>query len=48
MLHRMFKLVQCAEKTWRRLRGFRELEKVLEGLQFVDGLEQLTTDPVAA
>ncbi len=48
MLHMMFKLGQCAEKTWRRLRGFRELEKVLEGLQFVDGLEQLTTDPVAA
>ena len=48
MLHMMFKLGQCAEKTWRRLRGFRELKKVLEGIQFVDGLEQLTTDPVAA
>jgi len=44
----MFKLGQCAEKTWRRLRGFRELAKVLEGIQFVDGLEETTSDSVAA
>jgi len=48
MLHMMFKLGQCAEKTWRRLRGFRELAKVLEGIQFVDGLEETTSDSVAA
>ena len=48
MLHMMFKLGQCAEKTWRRLRGFRELPKVIAGIQFTDGIEQTTTDPVAA
>jgi transposase-like protein len=48
MLHMMFKLGQCAEKTWRRLRGFRELPKVIAGIQFIDGIEQPTTDSVAA
>ena len=48
MLHMMFKLGQCAEKTWRRLRGFRELPKVIAGIQFTDGLEERTNDPVAA
>jgi putative transposase len=32
MLHMMFKLGQCAEKTWRRLRGFNELPKVIAGI----------------
>jgi transposase-like protein len=48
MLHMMFKLGQCAEKTWRRLRGFKELPKVIAGIQFTDGIEQSTTDSVAA
>ena len=48
MLHMMFKLGQCAEKTWRRLRGFKELPKVIAGIPFTDGIEQITTDPVAA
>ena len=48
MLHMMFKLGQCAEKTWRRLRGFSELPKVIAGIQFIDGLEQTTSDSVAA
>jgi transposase-like protein len=48
MLHMMFKLGQCAEKTWRRLRGFRELERILEGIQFIDGLEEAPSDSVAA
>ena len=48
MLHMMFKLGQCAEKTWRRLRGFRELPKVLAGIPFLDGIEQIIKDPVAA
>jgi len=48
MLHMMFKLGQCAEKTWRRLRGFSELPKVVAGIQFIDGIEQKTKDPVAA
>ena len=48
MLHMMFKLGQCAEKTWRRLRGFRALPKVVAGIQFTDGIEEQTKDPVAA
>lgn len=48
MLHMMFKLGQCAEKRWRRLRGFKELPKVVAGIPFTDGIEERTTDPVAA
>ena len=48
MLHMMFKLGQCAEKTWRRFRGFKELPKVVAGIQFIDGIEEKTHDPVAA
>jgi len=48
MLHMMFKLGQCAEKTWRRLRGFKELPKVIAGIPFTDGIEQITKNPVAA
>ena len=48
MLHMMYKLGQCAEKTWRRLRGFQQLPKVIEGIQFTDGIESTTIDPVAA
>jgi hypothetical protein len=48
MLHMMFKLGQCAEKRWRRLRGFKELPKVVAGIPFTDGIEETTMDPVAA
>ncbi|MDR4502043.1 MAG: IS256 family transposase [Nitrospirales bacterium] len=48
MLHMMFKLGQCAERTWRRLRGFQQLPQVIEGSQFTDGMEQTLSDPVAA
>jgi len=48
MLHMMFKLGQCAEKSWRRLRGFRQLPQVIKGVQFTDGIEVSTKEPVAA
>ncbi len=48
MLHMLFKLGRCAEKTWRRVRGFSQLSKVIEGVQFIDGIEQPTSAPVAA
>ena len=35
----MFKLGECAEKNWRKLRGFDYLAKVIEGIQFKDGIE---------
>ena len=48
MLHMMFKLGQCAEKKWRRLRGFDYLTKVIAGVKFKDGVEVTDVDLVAA
>ena len=50
MLNMMYKLGQCAEKKWRRLRGFRELGKVMDGVKFNNGIEVIynETDQVAA
>ncbi len=48
MLHMMFKLGQCAEKKWRRLRGFDYLAKVITGVEFKDGIEVTDVDQVAA
>ena len=48
MLHMMFKLGQCAEKKWRRLRGFDYLTKVITGVKFKDGVEVTKADLVAA
>jgi len=48
MLHMMFKLGQCAEKKWRKLRGFSYLAKVVTGIKFKDGIEVTELDQVAA
>lgn len=48
MLHMMFKLGQCAQKRWHRLRGFDHLAKVIEGVKFKDGVEVEKADQVAA
>ncbi len=48
MLHMMFKLGQCAEKNWRRQRGFDYLAKVITGVIFKDGIEVTTDNQVAA
>ena len=48
MLHLMFKLGQCAETKWRRLRGFDYLAKVITGVQFKDGIEATDVDQAAA
>ena len=39
MLCLMFKLGLCALHNWRRLRGFEQLGKVIEGVKFKDGIE---------
>jgi len=39
MLSMIFKLGMSAEKNWRRLRGFERLAKVINGVQFRDGIE---------
>lgn len=48
LLHMMFKLGQCAEKNWRKLRGFADLTKVITGITFVNGEEVQQPDRVAA
>jgi len=48
MLHMMFKLSECAEKNWRKLRGFKYLAKVVTGVKFENGIEATNVDQVAA
>ena len=48
MLHMMFKPGECAEKNWRKLRGFAYLAKAVEGVKFIDGEEIEQPDQVAA
>jgi len=48
MLHKMFKLSQCAQKNWRKLRGFNYLAKVITGVQFKDGIEVTKANQKAA
>jgi putative transposase len=48
MLHTMFKLGQCAEKHWRRSRGFDYLAKVFTGVRFKGGIEVTEIDQAAA
>jgi putative transposase len=40
----VFKLVDAAQKTWRRLDGHNQLPKVVVGAKFTDGLEVLATN----
>jgi putative transposase len=48
MLHMMFKLGQCAEQNWRKLRGFDYLAKVITGVTFEDGIETIQPRQIAA
>jgi putative transposase len=48
MLHMMFKLGQCAEENWRKLRCFGYLAKVITGVTFKDGIETANQDHIAA
>ncbi len=48
MLHMMFKLGQCAEQNWRKLRGFDYLAKVITGVSFKDGIETTKPSQIAA
>jgi hypothetical protein len=35
----VFKLIIAASKTWRRLNGTNQLQKVIGGVRFQDGVE---------
>ena len=39
MLSMIYKMGMSAEKSWRRLRGFRQLGKVIEGVKLNDGID---------
>jgi len=36
----VFKLVQTAEKRWRRLHGFELIADVIDGVNFINGVKQ--------
>jgi putative transposase len=47
MLHMMFKLGQCSEQNWRKLRGFDYLAKVITGVTCKDGIEAINPSQIA-
>jgi hypothetical protein len=42
----VFKLVDGAQKSWRRLDGHNQLPKIIQGVKFADGLE-VVAKPIA-
>jgi hypothetical protein len=40
----VFKLVDGAQKSWRRLDGHNQLPKVIEGVKFTDGIAAVRQD----
>lgn len=40
ILSMVFKLAQSAEKRWNRLRGFDQLNNVIKGVKFIDGIRE--------
>ena len=43
----VFKVVEAAQKSWRRLDGHNQLPKLIQGVRFTDGIE-VATNPAAA
>jgi hypothetical protein len=43
-----FKLVEAAQRSWRRLRGYNLLPKVIQGVKFADGIEVVRSQAQAA
>ena len=44
----VFKLVEAAQKSWRRLHGYNQLPKVIQGVKFADGIEVAKSQAQAA
>ena len=44
----IFKLAQAAEKSWRRLDGHSQLPKLITGVKFIDAIEAVSEQPLAA
>ena len=46
MLAMIFKLGLCAQGNWRKIRGFKKMAQVIEGVRFINGIEaDHHTDP---
>ena len=43
----VFKLVEAAQKSWRRLDGHNQLPKLIQGVRFTDGIE-VATNPASS
>jgi transposase-like protein len=41
LLALVFKIIQCSQKKWRKIRGFQRLAQVIQGVKFCDGLTQV-------
>ena len=39
----VFKLIDAASRTWRRLKGTNQLPKIIAGVRFADGIEVVPT-----
>ena len=37
----VWKMILDAQKSWRRIKGYKLIHKVIEGIQFVDGIEKV-------
>ncbi len=37
----VFQLCRCAQKSWRKLDGYEQLGKLIEGVRFIDGVEEI-------
>ena len=35
----VYKLIEAAQRSWRRLDGHNQLPKIIQGVKFADGLE---------
>ena len=44
ILTMVFRLGLSAEKGWRKLRGFRRLADVINGVKFIDGIDEKTIE----
>lgn len=40
----VFKLLESAEKKWKRLRGSNRVAEVVQGIDFVNGIAQVATE----
>jgi hypothetical protein len=45
ILTMVYKLGLIAEKGWRKLRGFRRLDYVINGIKFIDEIDEQTIEP---